>query len=183
MFHQIPNILTISRIFIIPIIIITFYFDDIIFAHRLASGLFLFACITDFLDGFIARKFKISTKLGEMLDPIADKLLISSIIVMFVKFRKVNEIPCLLILTRELIIAGLREFLALVKISVPVSHLAKVKTTVQMISLFLLLLGTKGSGITYLDLIGKISLWIAAILTLITGYSYLKASISYLSNK
>ncbi len=182
-FHQIPNILTILRILIIPIIIITFYFDDKVFAHRLASGLFLFAGITDFFDGFIARKFNISTKLGKMLDNIADKLLVSSIVVMFIKFRKVSEIPCLLILSRELIIAGLREFLALVKVSVPVSYLAKIKTTTQMTSLFLLILGTKGSGIPYLDLIGKITLWIAAILTLITGYSYLKASISYLFNK
>jgi CDP-diacylglycerol--glycerol-3-phosphate 3-phosphatidyltransferase len=114
-----------------------------------------------------------------MLDPIADKLLISSILMMLVSFRKVEVVPCLMILSREIVISGLREFLAQVHVSVPVSKLAKIKTAMQMVALFVLLLGSKGSGFKYLDMLGKILLWISAILTLITGYSYFEASKKY----
>ncbi len=181
--QHVPNFLTFLRILTIPVIVITFYFDDAIFAHRLAAGLFLLASISDFLDGYIARRFNVITKLGKMLDPIADKLLISAILLMLAKFRKANEIPCLLILTREFFISGLREFLGELHISVPVSRLAKIKTTMQMIALFILLLGSKGSGIKVLDSVGQISLWLAAMLTLVTGYSYAKASIRYIIRK
>ena len=114
-----------------------------------------------------------------MLDPIADKLLVGSVLMMLVKFERAQEIPCLLILIRELIVTGLREFLAQVHVSVPVSELAKVKTAVQMGALTILILGSKGSGIESLDIIGQVSIWIASILTMVTGYSYLKASIKY----
>ena len=173
MFKEIPNILTILRIFIIPVIIITFYFDDLVFAHRLAAGLFLIAAITDFLDGYLARKFNISSTFGRIMDPIADKLLIASILLMLVKFRKVNEIPALLILMREFLISGLREFIMESNIIMPVSKLAKAKTTFQMIAMFFLILGSKGSGIKIMDICGNICLWFAAILTLLSGYNYL----------
>ncbi len=180
---NIPNILTLIRIFSIPIIIGTFYFDDVIFAHKLGAMLFLLASITDFLDGYFARKLNLQSDFGRMLDPIADKLLIGSILLMLVKFRKINEIPCLLILAREFTVSGLRQFLAQVRIKVPVSYLSKVKTIVQMSSLFIILLGNKGSGIKYLDILGVISLWAAAILTIVTGYSYCKSCIQYFYNK
>ena len=179
LYMHIPNILTMMRVLIIPVIILTFYFDDAIFAHRLSAGLFLFASATDFFDGFLARKLKISSNFGRMLDPIADKLLIGCILMMLVRFDKAHIAPCLLILSREFVISGLREFLAELRVSVPVSQLAKVKTTVQMLALFFILLGSKGSGLEYMDLLGSISLWIAAALTLITGYSYLDASIKH----
>ncbi|CAM81024.1 CDP-diacylglycerol--glycerol-3-phosphate 3-phosphatidyltransferase [Orientia tsutsugamushi] len=177
--RKIPNILTATRISIIPIILITFYFDDVIFSHQLAATLFVIAGITDFFDGYIARKLNLHSSFGRMLDHIADKLLVGSILIMIVKFRRAQELPCLLILCREFLVAGMREFLSQIKVSVPVSRLAKIKTTCQFSALAILLLGSKGSGIHMLDIVGQITLWIAAILTIITGYSYLKACIKY----
>lgn len=177
--RSLPNILTFLRIAIIPIIIGSFYFDDVKFAHQLAATLFVLASITDFFDGYLARKYHVESNLGKMLDPIADKLLIGSVLMMLVKFDKVNEIPCLLILMREFFIAGLREFLAELRVSVPVSRLAKFKTTMQMLAIFILLLSSTGSGIQHLDVIGQTALWIAAILTLLTGASYFYASLHY----
>lgn len=179
MLKNIPNILTITRIAVIPIIILTFYFEDAVFAHKLGAALFVLACVTDFLDGYLARRFNLQSSFGVMLDPIADKLLVGSVLMMLVKFDRAQELPCLLILVRELTVTGLREFLAQVHVSVPVSELAKVKTAVQMVALTILILGSKGSGIEYLDIIGQVAIWVAAILTVITGYSYLKASTKY----
>ncbi|MFP3034128.1 MAG: CDP-alcohol phosphatidyltransferase family protein, partial [Candidatus Tisiphia sp.] len=110
---------------------------------------------------------------------IADKLLVGCVIIMLVKKGAAGEIPCLLILAREFLVAGLREFLALIQVSIPVSRLAKIKTFTQMFALSALILGSKGSGIIYMDLIGQIALWIAALLTVVTGYSYLKACSKY----
>ncbi|MES2215195.1 MAG: CDP-diacylglycerol--glycerol-3-phosphate 3-phosphatidyltransferase [Pseudomonadota bacterium] len=174
MYRNLPNILTMLRIAVIPIIVLTFYFDDVIFAHRLGAGLFALACFTDFLDGYLARKFNIQSDFGTMLDPVADKLLVGSVLIMLVKYGRAQEIPSLLIMAREFLVAGLRDFLAQIRVSVPVSNLAKAKTAVQMIALMLLMLGSKGSGFVYMDLIGQICLWVAAILTLVTGYSYCK---------
>jgi cardiolipin synthase len=179
MYKNIPNILTMLRIIIIPIIIITFYFEDKVFAYQLACGLFILAGITDFLDGYLARKYKLQSKFGIMFDPIADKLLVGSVLIMLVKFNRAEEVPCLLIMAREFAVAGLREFLAQVRISVPVSNIAKVKTFMQIIALSILLLGSKGSGIEAMDSFGEIFLWITAALTIFTGYSYLKASRKY----
>ena len=179
MYKNIPNILTMLRILIIPIIVVTFYFDDKVFAYQIASGLFILAGVTDFLDGYLARKYKLQSKFGIMLDPIADKLLIGSVLIMLVKFDRAEEIPCLLIMIREFAVAGLREFLAQVRISVPVSNIAKVKTFMQIIALAVLLLGSKGSGIEAMDSFGAMLLWVTALLTIFTGYSYLRASRKY----
>lgn len=176
---NVPNILTLIRICVIPIIIITFYFDDTVFAHRLGAFLFLLAAVTDFFDGYLARKYNLETNFGKMLDPIADKLLIGAVLLMLVKFNKVNEIPCILILMREFFIAGLREFLAELHVSVPVSKLAQVKTFMQMSALFLLLLGSTGSKLLWLDDLAKATLWLAAVLTIVTGYHYFKACLRY----
>jgi CDP-diacylglycerol--glycerol-3-phosphate 3-phosphatidyltransferase len=172
---NIPNYLTIIRILVIPVIVLSFYLENSKFAHQLGAILFIFASVTDFFDGYIARRFNIVSNFGELFDPIADKLLVGCVLIMLVKKGRVGEIPCLLILAREFLVAGLREFLAQIRVSVPVSRLAKVKTFVQMFALTILILGSKGSGINSLDLIGQIALWIAAALTVITGYSYLKA--------
>lgn len=177
---NVPNYLTMLRMMSIPIIIMSFYFDDSKFAHQLGAGIFALASLTDFFDGFIARKYRIISRFGTMFDPIADKVLVGCVLMMLVKFDRADEIPCLLILARELVVAGLREFLAQIRVSVPVSHLAKAKTFIQMSAMTLLLLGSAGSGIVMLDLFGHILLWIAAILTLITGYSYLRASLRYI---
>jgi CDP-diacylglycerol--glycerol-3-phosphate 3-phosphatidyltransferase len=175
---NLPNYLTVARIIVIPIIVMTFYIDHP-YAYCIGAVLFILASITDFFDGYIARRFGLVSSFGRMFDPIADKLLVGSVIVMLLKKDTVNEVPCLLILSREFLVSGLREFLALVKVSIPVSRVAKVKTFLQMFALALLILGSRGSGITYLDLIGEIILWVAAFLTIITGYSYFKACSKY----
>jgi len=175
---NLPNYLTIARVIVIPIIVLTFYVNNS-YARILGALLFILASITDFLDGYIARKYNLVTSFGKMFDPIADKLLVGCVIIMLLKKGDVDEIPCLLILAREFLVSGLREFLALVKVSVPVSTLAKTKTFLQMFALSILILGSKGSNITCLDLIGEIILWIAAFLTIITGYSYFKACKKY----
>lgn len=176
---NLPNYLTVARILIIPIIVLTFYFDDTKFAHQFGAILFLLASITDFIDGYLARKFHVTSTFGAMLDPIADKLLIGCVIIMLVKQKRADEIPCILILAREFLVAGMREFLAQIMVSVPVSRLAKIKTVMQMFAITILILGTKGSGFEYLDLFGRILLWVAAILTTVTGFSYLQACSKY----
>lgn len=179
---NLPNYLTILRILVIPVIVASFYFEDSRSAHQIGALLFAFASITDFFDGYIARRFNFVSNFGQMFDPIADKLLVGAVIVMLIKYKKIGqigEIPCLLILTREFLVSGLREFLAQIKVSVPVSRLAKIKTFTQMLALILLILGSKGSGIDQLDLIGQIFFWLAAILTFITGFSYFIACRKY----
>ncbi|XVN41507.1 MAG: CDP-diacylglycerol--glycerol-3-phosphate 3-phosphatidyltransferase [Rickettsia endosymbiont of Argas persicus] len=175
---NLPNYLTIARIATIPIIVLTFYVNSSL-ARKLGALLFVLASITDFLDGYIARKYNLVTSFGKMFDPIADKLLIGCVIIMLLKKGNIDEIPCLLILAREFLVSGLREFLALVKVSIPVSRLAKTKTFLQMFALSILVLGSKGSNLLYLDSIGEIILWVAASLTIITGYSYFKACKKY----
>lgn len=176
---NIPNYLTIIRLVSIPIIVMTFYFDDSKFAHRVGGIVFACASLTDFFDGYLARKYNLISSFGRMFDPIADKVLVGCVLVMLVKDNRADEIPCLLILAREFVVAGFREFLAQVQVSVPVSRLAKIKTTIQMVSMTMLIVGSVGSGIVVLDLVGHISLWIAAILTVVTGYSYLQACSRY----
>lgn len=157
----------------------SFYFDDSKFAHRLGGFIFAMASLTDFLDGYLARKYNVVSKLGQILDPIADKVLVGCVLVMLVKSGRANEVPSLLILAREFVVAGLREFLAQVSVRVPVTRLAKLKTTIQMISITMLIIGSVGSGIKCLDSVGHFFLWTSAILTLVTGYSYLKACSKY----
>ena len=181
-----PNILTLSRIIIIPILVASFYSNrwfsevDAQMAHWIAAGLFAAASITDFFDGYLARIWKVESKLGQFLDPIADKLLVVTAIVMLVHFDRAHIIPSLTILCREILVSGLREFLGQINVGVPVSKLAKVKTGVQMLALFLLILGTEGSGEEITKYIGNIALWIAAGLTLVTGYAYLKSGLKHM---
>ena len=176
---SIPNILTLVRVLIIPVIVATFYFDDIVIAHRIASGLFLFASITDFLDGFLARRFSIQSSLGKIFD----KLMVGSVLLMLVYFHRVNVIPCLLILGREFAVSGLREVLSMLKIGLPVSSIAKLKTAFQMISIALILVGSKGSGLSFMDDLGKFAIWITAILTVATGYSYVMAAVTFVEEE
>lgn len=176
---QIPNILTVSRIIAIPLILVAFYFQTQAW-HIVAAGIFLIASITDFFDGYLARVWKIQSKLGRFLDPIADKLLVGASIIVLVRFGYADLIPAVAIICREILVSGLREFLAELKISVPVTSLAKIKTGMQMTALFLLLLGNKGSGIEYTEILGSILLWVAAGITLFTGYVYLRAGLKHM---
>ena len=175
---SLPNILTISRIVIIPAIITSLYLGDGVFSHQFAALLFTLAGITDFLDGYLARAWSLQSALGRLLDPIADKLLVASIILMLVYFNRADALPALAIICREILVSGLREFLAELRVSVPVSKLSKVKTALQMVAIFLLLLGYKSSII---ELTGKITLWLAAALTLFTGYVYLKSALKHIA--
>lgn len=172
---KIPNILTSLRIILIPILISTFYFDSKI-AHYLVVLIFIFASVTDYFDGFLARAWSVQSSFGKVLDPIADKLLVVSTLMMMVDRDIAPVLPTLVILCREILVSGMREYLAelKVKVSVPVSHLAKIKTATQMIAIIILLLGEKVTGIPYANIIGKILIWTASILTVITGYEYLR---------
>ncbi len=184
---NIPNSLTIFRILAVGAIIVCFYFESDV-ARWWAVGIFFVAGVTDFLDGYIARKWDLQSDLGRMLDPIADKLLISIILLMLAAFGTVNMdnfsiIPAVVILSREILLSGLREYLAQLHVNIPVSNLAKWKTTFQMLSLGFLLAGTAGDKVLpYNTEIGLTLLWIAAALTVYTAYDYLRIGIQHVIN-
>ena len=182
---KIPNILTIGRIIIVPIFVISFYMPGIV-GDLVPFFLFILASFTDFLDGLLARLYKEESKLGELLDPIADKILVESALVLLVMngiIKNYEVIAAIVILTREILISGLREFLAKRKeASLPVSSLSKFKTFIQMLSIAMLLTGETGNKIINFQdynaqTVGIILLWIAAFLTLYTGYDYLRKGI------
>jgi len=179
MFKHIPNLLTISRIIIIPLVLITYIYSGK-YGAVYSSSLFLLACVTDFFDGYLARAYSIQSKLGRFLDPIADKLLVGSVILLLVYYRKADLFPAVAIICREILVSGLREFLAEIRVSVPVSNLAKVKTGFQMSAIFMLLLSDFDLGNNLLFILGTLALWISAGLTLFTGYIYLKAGLKHL---
>ena len=149
--------------------------------------IFVLASFTDFLDGLLARLYKEESKLGELLDPIADKIIVSSALVLLVMNDTINNyevIAAIIILTREILISGLREFLAKVQVSMPVNNLAKFKTFLQMFAIAALLTGESGNkliqfGDYNIHTIGIILLWIAAFLTIYTGYDYIRKKIHH----
>ena len=183
---KIPNILTIGRIIIVPIFVITFFLPGL-YGDLIPFFLFVSASFTDFLDGLLARILKEESKLGELLDPIADKILVSTALVLLVMNETIKNyevIAAIIILTREILISGLREFLAKVRISIPVTNLAKFKTFLQMLSISILLTGDVGNKIINFEdynaqTIGVILLWVSAFLTLYTGYSYVAKGIDH----
>ena len=183
MLKDIPNWLTISRILLIPFVLIAMYFENSAFGHRFAAALFIYACVTDFLDGYLARIWNVQSLVGKFLDPIADKLLVVSVMVMLVYYDRADLLPAIAIIAREILVSGLREFLAEIKISIPVSKLGKYKTFLQMVAIFILILGEKGSGLGYVGIVGNYILWAAAVLTLLSGYIYFKASYKHLVGK
>lgn len=177
-----PNFLTFSRILMIPLIIASFYMESPL-GNWVGFVIFALAGTTDFFDGYIARKFNQSSKLGEFMDPIADKLLIAAVLLMMVAFGRIDGysvLAAVVILCREFVISGLREFLADLKVSVPVSVLAKWKTTVQILALGFLLVGDAAPAAIPAIFIGDICLWVSAILTLYTGYDYLRVGIKHI---
>tara|TARA_B100001778_G_C18490717_1_gene584935 strand:+ start:79 stop:666 length:588 start_codon:yes stop_codon:yes gene_type:complete len=182
---KIPNILTIGRIIIVPIFVLSFYIPGVV-GDLVPFFLFVVASFTDFLDGLIARLYKEESKLGELLDPIADKILVAAALVLLVMngiIKNLEVIAAIIILTREILISGLREFLAKRKeLTLPVTSLSKFKTFIQMFSIAMLLTGETGNKIINFQdynaqTIGIILLWIAAFLTLYTGYDYLRKGI------
>lgn len=181
---NLPNILTISRIFVIPIVLVLMVFDTPT-ARWTACALFTAAGITDFFDGYLARRSNLVSPLGRFLDPIADKLLVVAVLFMVVALPgRVNEwslFPALVILLREIMVSGLREFLAELRVGLPVSKLAKVKTTVQMVALGFLIVGDVAPAAIPAKLIGEVGIWIAAVITMITGYDYLRAGLKHMA--
>ena len=181
-----PNYLTIGRIIIVPVFVFTFYLPGL-YGDILPFALFVIASFTDFLDGLLARIYKEESKLGELLDPIADKIIVATALLLLVMDQTIKNyevIAAIIILTREILISGLREFLAKGKIKLPVSNLAKLKTFLQMFSISLLLLGDTGNKILNFQdynaqTIGIILLWLSAFLTLYTGYDYLRKGIDH----
>lgn len=189
--RNLPNILTLVRIAIIPFLVIIFYIPG--WGHLAAATIFALACLTDWLDGYLARSLKQSTKLGAFLDPVADKLMVSIVLVLIVgepQFqylslpRKVYSvpaamltIPAAIIVSREIIVSALREWMADIgkRTSLAVSHLGKIKTTVQMIALIILLYCNPRTN-AYIAICGYILLYMASVLTIWSMMLYLKVA-------
>jgi len=189
---NVPNILTLFRILVIPFLVLVFYLPAS-WAHLAAAILFALACITDWLDGYIARSLKLSTRLGAFLDPVADKLMVSVVLVLVVgepQFQFISlssityampvaviTIPAAIIVSREIIVSALREWMAEIgkRTSVAVSHLGKVKTTIQMIALTVLLYCDPTTP-AFIVITGYVLLYISAVLTIWSMMIYLKAA-------
>ena len=176
--EKVPNFLTAMRLVFVPIICGLMYVDTHL-TRILAIVFSAVACITDFFDGKIARKYNVVSAFGRCMDPIADKVLVMTLIVMLVYLEKAMVFPCIAILFREFVIAGIREFVAKENsVSIPVSKLAKMKTATQMVSLmFLMIFGT--NAILYV--IGNIFLTIAAVLSIITSIQYIASIKKYIA--
>jgi len=186
MLKKIPNILTIGRMLIVPFFVLAFYLPGF-YGDLTACVLFVIASFTDFLDGMLARMMGEESKLGELLDPIADKIIVATALILLVMSGTIKHyevIAAIIILTREILISGLREFLARGQIKLPVTNLAKLKTFLQMLAIALLLTGETGNKILNFQdynaqIIGIILLWLSAFLTLYTGYEYLRKGIDH----
>jgi len=180
---SLPNLLTLSRIAAVPIVIALFYVPGNE-ARWLACVLFTAAAVTDWLDGHMARRWQQQSDIGRFLDPIADKLLVAATLLMLTASGRLPTgalLPALVILCREILVSGLREYLAGLRVGLPVSRLAKWKTTIQMVAIGVLIVGNAGPAFVPVKAIGGTLLWLAAILTLITGYDYLRAGLPHLS--
>lgn len=184
MLTSIPNLLTLSRIAVIPVLVALFWVDGN-GARWIACVLFTIAGITDYLDGYLARSWREQSHLGALLDPIADKLLVATVLFLLAAFDRIQGLtllPAILILCREILVSGLREFLAGLRVGVPVTKLAKWKTAIQMVAIGFLIVGDAGEVLVpYAAEIGVIGLWVAAVLTLVTGYDYLRVGLKHLN--
>lgn len=195
--YSLPNILTYARILAVPVIVGCFFLEGHLkssdFARWLALIIFALASITDFFDGYLARIWKQTSAIGKMLDPIADKLLVSACLLLLAANQTIagwSIWAAIIILCREILVSGLREYLGEMHINVPVSRLAKYKTTLQLLAIGFLIIGPTGDKFLNLQEIiapysfcvalGLFALWGAAILTLVTGWRYLKDGIQHL---
>ncbi len=182
MSFNLPNLLTLSRIAAIPLMVGTFYIDGTAW-RWVGCAVFTVAALTDWLDGYLARQRAEYSRFGEFLDPIADKLLVASALMMLVAFGRISGVAvlaALIILCREILVSGLREYLAELKVRMPVSRLAKWKTTLQMVAIGWLIVGDALPAIIYPVWVGEAMLTIAALLTIYTGYDYLRAGVKHL---
>ncbi len=182
---NIPNVLTVSRILAIPVVLGFIAWGGPL-GNWLAFSAYTYACITDFFDGYLARAWHQQSAFGRFLDPIADKLLVAGVLFMLVGVESVSAVhifPAAIILCREILVSGLREFLAEARVGLPVSLLAKWKTTIQMLALGFLIVGDVGPDFGFATTweIGIYGLWIAALITIITGYDYLRAGLRHIA--
>lgn len=183
---NLPNILTYARIVAVPLVVACLFWPKDDWVRWTAVGIYAVAGITDFFDGYLARALAQQSSMGRMLDPIADKLLVGAVLIMLVHTGDIQSYSvwaAIVILCREMLVSGLREFLAEVRVSVPVSRLAKWKTTAQIVSLGFLIAGSAGDHVLpagWTVAIGLVLLWVAALLTLYTGYDYFKAGIRHI---
>ncbi|HEX3181508.1 MAG TPA: CDP-diacylglycerol--glycerol-3-phosphate 3-phosphatidyltransferase [Beijerinckiaceae bacterium] len=178
-----PNILTYGRVIAVPVVVVLLFWPDLAWMRWTALCIFIVAGITDFFDGYLARAWSQQSSLGRMLDPIADKLLVAAVLLMLVADHTITSFSiwaAIVILCREILVSGLREYLAELKVSVPVSKVAKWKTTLQLVALGFLIAGRAGDqivpGVTD---VGLGLLWVAALLTLYTGWDYMKAGLKH----
>jgi cardiolipin synthase len=184
-----PNLLTLSRILAVPILVFLLWRPTPV-DYLVTFVLYCIVGITDYFDGYLARAQGLTSKLGQFLDPIADKIMVAAVIIMLMASRRANGeppiiqdlhvVPALVIMLREIIVSGLREFLAELKVLLPVSALAKWKTTFQLVALGALILGGAFPAEQWIHLIGLACLWAAAALTMVTGYDYLRIGIKHM---
>jgi len=178
---SLPNLLTLARIAMIPLIVALMYFPSDLFRWA-ALLVYTAACVTDYYDGKLAREMGTVSPFGRFLDPIADKLLVAAVVVMLVATGDVSGsslLAAIVILCREILVSGLREYLAELRVPMPVSNLAKWKTAVQMVA-FGVLIVSQALPELFLPTIGTALLWIAALLTLVTGYDYLMRGLRHM---
>jgi cardiolipin synthase (CMP-forming) len=182
MHFNLPNLLTFSRIAAVPVLLVMFMIPDDI-GRWLACAVFVIAAITDYFDGYVARTWNQLSELGRCLDPIADKLLVAAVLLLLAFFNSPGILfllPALVIMCREVLVSGLREYLAQTKVRLPVSRLAKWKTAIQMVAIGFLIVADTGPWWLPATEIGLFGIWTAAALTLITGYDYLSASLQHM---
>lgn len=183
MLTDLPNILTLSRILVVPVVVLFIILGDDT-SRWIAFGFYTFACVTDYFDGYLARVMEIQSELGRLMDPIADKLLVGACLLALSASGQITGWTigaALVILLREILVSGLREFLAEIQVGMPVSKLAKWKTTIQMLALGFVIVGSAGPIWLPTEMIGEVGLWMAAALTLITGYDYVRAGLVHVA--
>jgi cardiolipin synthase (CMP-forming) len=178
---SLPNLLTYGRVMAVPVVAGCLFWPEIAWMRWVALGVFIAAGISDFLDGYLARALSQQSRIGQMLDPIADKLLVSAVLMMLAADHTIASYSLtagIIILCREILVSGLREFLAGLKVSLPVSNVAKWKTTLQLIALGFLIAGPSGDAIVPgITTTGLVLLWVSALLTLYTGWDYFRAGL------
>jgi cardiolipin synthase (CMP-forming) len=183
---HLPNLLTLARIALTPVFVAAFWLD-MPGGRWTAFVLFVIAAVTDYADGWIARRRNVVSRLGAMLDPIADKLLISAALLMLVYMDDIRGfviIPALIILAREILVSGMREFLATISVQIPVSSISKFKTVVQVVAIAMLVLAPAIEHVWgWVHRAGIVSLWGAAVLTIYTGFSYVRANVAHVAGE
>jgi CDP-diacylglycerol--glycerol-3-phosphate 3-phosphatidyltransferase len=183
---SLPNILTYSRVVAVPVVVGLLFWPEDFWSRWIALAVYIAAAITDYFDGYFARAYAQHSQLGRMLDPIADKLLVAACLLMLASDHMIEGVhlwAAIVILCREVLVSGLREYLAELKVGMPVSRVAKWKTAFQLVAIGFLIAGPAGEAVLPGTItIGLVLLWLAAGLTIYTGWDYLKTSIDHAMN-